>query len=104
MFRLRPKERRTRDAGGVDWKLSTARRRTCGAGSMNLTFCRGRQEGSVENVLGLGLCLEGIDQPDLIDRFSEPREIDGAKAVGSDFRRHDIVADGHAQAFEFHLP
>ena len=52
---------------------------------------------------GLGPGLEGVDQRDLIDRFLEPREVDGAVAVGSHLRRDDVVADRHAQALELDL-
>src|SRR5262249_33354349 len=49
---------------------------------MHLALVGGRQERGVEDVLRLGLGLEGVDQPDLIDRVPEPRVVDGAIAVG----------------------
>src|SRR6266446_3975789 len=57
----------------------------------------------IEDVIRLGLGLERVNEPDLVDRFGEPRKIDGAVAVGPHLRRDDVVADGHAQAFELDL-
>src|SRR6516164_8987680 len=71
--------------------------------SMRPALVGGRQERGVENVVRLGLGLEGVHQPDLIDRFCEPHEVDGAVAVGFHLRRDDVVADGHAYPPELDL-